>query len=197
PTPPTYAAPPAPALLPPSADSTPPMSPPPSTFADGKPARLAPMDIKPPATLGPVASVVENSAFAVDTVPAAPPTTTSPAMASPITGAPGGCGPTGCAPYLDETCGAVPSCWFSAEYLRWQLKGVKPIPLVTTAPAGAPGTLDDSRTTVLYGGGGIFKEWENGCRLPAGLSVEGGTSGPGGASFRPGPLPAAFEGAST
>src|SRR5262245_7016987 len=83
PTPPTYAAPAAPALLPSSADPKPPMAPPPSTFADPQAAKLVPMDVKPLATLGPVASVVENSAFAVDTVPATPPATTAPALASP------------------------------------------------------------------------------------------------------------------
>jgi Putative beta barrel porin-7 (BBP7) len=192
PTPPTYAAPPAPGLLPASADPKPPMAPPPANFADSPAAKLVPTDVKPPATLGPVASVVENSAFAVDTVPPTPPATATPAVTSPIFGAPMGCGPTGCAPYLDETCGAMPTCWFSAEYLKWQLKGVKPVPLVTTAPAGAPGTLDDSRTTVLYGGGDILKEWKTGCRFRAGIWFEGGTSGLDVAYFTLGHIQEAF-----
>src|SRR5262245_25148845 len=89
------------------------------------------MDARPAATLGAVPAVGETM-FAIDTVAptAAAPVMTIPAAASPGTGTPVtgtpingatmGCGtPTGCgtlggcAPYLDSTCGSMPTCWFS------------------------------------------------------------------------------------
>ena len=71
----------------------------------------------------------------------------------------------------------MPTCWVSFEYLKWQMKGVTLFPLVTAAPAGSPGTLDDAATTVLYGGPDVLKDWQSGFRFRAGMWFEDGTSG--------------------
>ena len=191
PTPPTYAAPATqPALLPVAGAPTSAASMLPMTL-DGKPA----------ATLS-LPSAGEST-FAIDTITSTPapvmtiPASGTPAVVTPVPGAPTGCGPTGCAPYLDTTCTPMPTCWFSAECLNWRMKGVTVFPLVSAAPAGAPGTLDDPRTTVLYGGPDILEDWQSGYRIRFGMWFEGGTSGLDVGYFNVGKLRENFVAAST
>jgi len=194
-----YTAPPAPTYAAPAAQPAP---------ASG--ASMLPMtlDAKPAATLGTLPSAGEST-FAIDTITSAPaPVMTIPAS-GPVTGpvvpgvpngcgAPNGCGTTtGCAPYLDSACAPMPTCWFSAEWLKWRMKGVGVFPLVTAAPPGAPGTLDDPRTVVVYGGDDILTDWQTGYRIRAGMWFEGGTSGLDVGYFNVGKLRDTFVAGST
>jgi hypothetical protein len=101
-------------------------------------------------------------------------------MGGPFVGPPLGGGPImdpqyiGCDGCMDSP---LPKVWASAEYLEWKFKGVTVPPLVTTAPLGAPGTLDDVATTVLYGGPDLLRDWQSGYRLRAGTWFPDGHTG--------------------
>jgi hypothetical protein len=57
-------------------------------------------------------------------------------------------------PQFDSSCPLCPPAfWVRGEYLAWWITdGPVPFPLVTTAPAGSFGFLDDPDTRVLFGG---------------------------------------------
>ncbi len=90
-------------------------------------------------------------------------------------------GPILDAPCVGGMCGSVdgaqPCVWATGEYLNWRLRSVSVPPLVTTAPAGAPGTLLDPSSTVLFGGSNILENWQSGFRFRAGMWFPDGTSG--------------------
>lgn len=91
-------------------------------------------------------------------------------------------GPITSAPYLDGMAGGFaggpgPGAWATGEYLFWRVPGVKVPPLVTTAPPGAPGTLDDPATALVYGGREVLQTWQSGYRMRAGFWLPDGASG--------------------
>ena len=69
-------------------------------------------------------------------------------------------------------CGPMPCVWIAPEYIRWRTRGMQVPALVTGAPSGSPGTLDDANTSVLYGNGPIQDSWRSGVRVRAGLWLD-------------------------
>jgi len=147
---------------------------PPKSTTPTTPAAPAPV-------AGPAPSVVESPMPMGSAVPPGS-VVTSPMGEHPMYNGPmlNG-GPMSDAPFLDG-CGTngdgpLPCFWTSTEYLYWQFRGVTMPPLVTTAPPGAPGTLGDSATSVLYGSSGMLNEWNSGFRVRGGFWFPDGKAG--------------------
>jgi hypothetical protein len=146
-----------------------------------------------PASLGSLPAAIQSgtSMFAADQVPesapvgtgtALPPPATAPAVAGPVASpGPVATGPASGSPFWDGligyTEGPLPMAWASLEILNWKLSGVTVPPLITTAPAGAAGTLDDAATRVLFGGREISRGSGDGYRFRAGMWFDTGTAG--------------------
>jgi hypothetical protein len=100
----------------------------------------------------------------------------------PINGGPILSGEMGGAPFLEgmggyNTDSALPTGWVSAEFLNWRLRGVDVPPLVTAAPVGSAGTLDDANTYVAYGNESLLRDFQTGVRLRAGCWFQGTSFG--------------------
>lgn len=74
----------------------------------------------------------------------------------------------------DGGCGMVCAdrIWARAEYLAWWTKAMNTPPLVTTAPRGNPGFLNQPGTQVLVGNQGVFDNARNGGRLRVGAWLD-------------------------
>lgn len=136
------------------------------------PMNAQPMPGTPMANPGAPAGTVTQGPIVMDGTPVIN-GMNGPLVAGPINGGPivdeyGG------APFLDGYGAAMPGIWASAEYLNWRFRGANLPPLVSIAPAGAPGTLSDARTAVVYGGDDRQSDWQSGFRVRGGTWLEGG-----------------------
>ena len=74
--------------------------------------------------------------------------------------------------------GSPQTLWGSVEYLHWWTKGMNLPPLVTTAPIGGLGTLDNPQTRTLFGNQRANNDPFNGMRVRLGFWLdECGTCG--------------------
>jgi Putative beta barrel porin-7 (BBP7) len=122
---------------------------------DATPAVPMPMPPGPGAsTLPPTAMPPSSSATDVGTVVSSPVVTT---------------------PFLDGQLSgyglmspSMPTVWVAPEFLYWRSKGAALPQVVTTAPAGSPGTLGDASTTLAFGGRDVLDHNQAGWRIRAG-----------------------------
>ncbi|HEX3147570.1 MAG TPA: BBP7 family outer membrane beta-barrel protein [Gemmataceae bacterium] len=102
------------------------------------------------------------------------PVPTGPLVSGPINGGPiMDTGLSG-SPFLDSFGGGMPAMWVTGEYLNWRMRGANVPVLVTTAPVGSPGTLNDAASLAAYGGTDRETDWQSGFRIRAGTWLENG-----------------------